>query len=106
MAWEQRGNGRYYYRKDWHDGTCRSVYLGSGETAQLIATCEYWRRIEEEQAREVEQTARAEMAAIDAAVAGLGELTRTLTTAVLLTNGLHQHKGQWRRKREHGRSTH
>lgn len=100
MAWEQRGNGRYYYRKDWENGHCVSVYLGAGETAVLIATCERYRQAEEAQAREAERSRRAEVAACDQTIAELEQLTRELMRAVLLMNGYHQHKGQWRRKRE------
>ncbi len=104
MAWEQRGNSRYYYRKDWRDGRCVSVYLGAGETADLLSACEFYRRAEEAQAREAERSRRAELEDCDQAIAELDRLTRELTRSVLITNGYHQHKGLWRRKREHSRS--
>ena len=104
MAWEQRGNNRYYYCKRWEDGRCISVYLGAGTTADLLATCEQYRRAEEAQAREAERARRGEVEAMDQAIAELAQLTRELTRAVLVTNGYHQHKGQWRRKRDHHHS--
>ena len=100
MAWEQRGNRCYYYRKHWENGRCKSVYLGAGETAALLATCERYRRAEEAQTRETERTRRTEDEDYDQAVAQLERLTRELTRNVLVMNGYHQHKGQWRRKRE------
>lgn len=104
MAWEQRGNRSYYYRKRWEDGRCVSVYVGAGETADVLSACEFYRRAEEAQAREAERAYRAELEACDEALAELERLTCELTRAVLITNGYHQHKGQWRRKREHERS--
>lgn len=60
MAWEQRGNNRYYYRKRWERGRCVSEYLGTGATAQLLAACEQARRVEEaaQQASEARQRAQ------------------------------------------------
>ncbi len=51
MGMETRGNHRYYYRKERQGTRVVSTYLGNGETAQLIAECEYWRRAEERQER-------------------------------------------------------
>ncbi|MFN2514559.1 MAG: hypothetical protein ABR568_24515, partial [Pyrinomonadaceae bacterium] len=37
MGWEQRGNNRYYYRKEREGPRVKSVYVGRGEIAQIVA---------------------------------------------------------------------
>src|SRR5688500_8262649 len=97
MAMEQRGNNRYYYRKDWQDGTCRSVYFGNGATAQLIAACEAARFVEEAHERAQARAEHAEREALATQVRTVADSVRQLTAAVLLANGYHQHKRTWRK---------
>ena len=37
MGWEQRGNNRYYYRKEREGSRVKSVYVGRGEIADMIS---------------------------------------------------------------------
>jgi hypothetical protein len=100
MAWEQRGNGSYYYGKRWEDGRCVSTYLGSGALAHLAAASADAQRAEAEQERSAEQERRHEMETRWQVLTTLSLDLRHLTHAVLLSNGYHQHKRQWRRQME------
>ena len=99
MEWERRGNRRYYYRKRRIGDKVDSEYVGRGPLAELLAEedeCERQSRIAEQRRK---QAARAEVKAIDDELDDYGDMVRTLTRAVLLANGYHPHKGQWRKKR-------
>jgi hypothetical protein len=52
------------------------------------------------QAREVQRAEQARMAMLDAQESTLSETTTILVTASLLTAGYHQHKRQWRKRRQ------
>lgn len=103
MALEWRGNGVYFYEKERNGGKVRSVYAGSGETALLLNQMHLWKKEEKEfekeskrreKLREIERENE-----IDSVVESLCEMSRILTDAFFLTNGFHQHKRQWRKKR-------
>lgn len=94
MAWETRGNGRYYYRKRWMNGTCQSEYIGAGLIAELMAERD---RIE----RELAAQQKALIDAInepDELLQLAGDWLDVLTKGVLLAAGYHQHKRQWRQR--------
>lgn len=97
MAFETRGNGSYYYRKERENGRVRSVYVGNGETARLIAMLDAAYADERETKREVERAKRAEIEAHDAALDELSRLADAVAAGVLLVAGFHTHKRQWRR---------
>jgi predicted negative regulator of RcsB-dependent stress response len=40
MGWEQRGNNRYFYRKERDGSQVKSVYVGRGEIAHMISQFE------------------------------------------------------------------
>lgn len=100
MGWERRGNGRYYYRKQRIGQQVKSQYVGSGELAEAIATLDEMeqlkRQLEQEEQRALRQRLEADKA-MDRQLNELWGLTRRVVTAVLLTNGYHTHKGQWRK---------
>lgn len=100
MGWEQRGNNRYYYKKERQGSTVRSVYVGRGEIADMLSKLQSSstdleklmrakRLIEADKIDHVETT-------LDRAV----ELVQLFTEASLLTAGFHTHRRQWRRKRK------
>jgi len=95
MAWEKRGNKRYYYRKRRQGGHVSSEYVGAGELAGAGAALDALER----EVRRAERRRRAELRALDAQVGQVCDLIRALTDAVLLVNDYHTHKGQWRKKR-------
>ena len=37
MGWEQRGTNSYYYKKEREGSRVRSVYVGRGEIAHMVA---------------------------------------------------------------------
>ncbi len=100
MAFERRGNGSYYYRKERENGRVRSVYVGGGETARLIAMLDAAYADERETARYDELAKRAEIEAHDAALDELSRLADAVATGVLLVAGFHTHKRQWRRRKD------
>ena len=99
MGWETRSGNRYYYRKRWVNGRPVSEYVGAGMAAiwaevllgieryERQAAAAEWRRVVEAE----RQAARA-LAEVDA-------VTHALTAAVLIVNGYHVHKRQWRKQR-------
>jgi Tfp pilus assembly PilM family ATPase len=99
MAWEARGNNSYYYRKRRIGRRVVSAYVGSSETAGLIARMDVLDQEQRWAQRMLDAVAREARAMDDTDVALLADLLATLTRAVLVTNGFHQHKRQWRRRR-------
>ncbi len=99
MAWEARGNNSYYYRKRRIGRRVVSAYVGSSETAGLIARLDALDREQRAAQRLMDAVDRDACALTDQDGALLADLLATLTRAVLITNGFHQHKRQWRRRR-------
>jgi hypothetical protein len=99
MAWENRGNARYYYRSRRVGTKVRRDYVGAGPLGQLSAELDQRRRRE----READQATWADfLARVQAADAKHDDLSRhcqLLALAVLLAHGLHNHRGEWRRRR-------
>src|SRR6185295_2341367 len=99
MGWEQRGNNRYYYRKEREGSRVKSTYVGRGEIAHMIAKFESSSG-EVEELLQVKKSIEAHQAAmIEAALDRAVELVQLFTEASLLTAGFHTHRRQWRRKR-------
>ena len=100
MGWETRRGKQYYYRKYRVDGRVVNEYIGSGPEAEAVAEQDR----QEREARAAARTAaREEMDTFKTTIRQLDELhmmTTALQTATLLQAGYHQHKGQWRKKRE------
>ena len=95
MAWEQRGNTHYYYRKVRQGDRVYSEYVGSGPLARACADLDEFER----QLRQAERAKRETLRALDAELDSVSGLIRALTHAALLSTGHHTHKGQWRKKR-------
>lgn len=100
MGWETRGNGRYYYRKVRRGGRVVSEYVGAGYLAEALAGIDElgvlqresdaaaWRATVEDEQRHAD-----ELAQVDA-------LVKSAVAAVLIANGYHTHRRQWRKKRD------
>lgn len=99
MGWEQRGNNRYYYRKERSGRHVRSVYVGCRDLAALTGILDAALQDDREAKRSAERHQRAAVESIDASIDSLTRLASTLTQAMLIASGFHQHKGQWRRRR-------
>jgi hypothetical protein len=100
MAFEKRNGSLYYYRKERTGGRVRSIYIGSGEMAHIFAQLDAMRQDEKDFECWQRETERGEIAALDDALDLISKKSDALVTAVLLANGFHQHKRQWRRKRK------
>ena len=102
MGWEARGKGRrrYYYMSVWVDHETRKLYLGAGEAGK--------RAEEEAAAVHLKRAAdHAELAALQMKLAGVDQVAAEvehgvglLTEATLFAQGFHEHRGQWRLRRD------
>jgi hypothetical protein len=95
MAWEERSEHKYYYRKRREGDRIIFKYLGSGlEAAQYAqASQEKEKRIQSEHQRRIEMTSTS---------AQVEDICKTLNDAMrawLLALGYHRHKRQWRKRR-------
>ena len=107
MPWEHRKQGKYrfYYRNErLPDGRVKKTYLGNGPIAQRAAQRDADARAQREAGRshDLEQVRQSEavLAPARSLTRALDEALKMLTTATLLAGNLHQHKGQWRVRRE------
>ncbi len=98
MGMETRGNNRYYYQKERRGARVTSTYLGSGLVAALIAEYEELRKAEELYKRSLFKREQGKLKQQAALVLGTEADVRELVKAVLLANGFHQHKRQWRKR--------
>lgn len=96
MGWETRKGGRYYYRKVWKGGRCRSKYVGSGESAELVAQLD---AIERERRASTYQVEPDPLADFDRQYLALEAQIRGHVAEVLTAAGFHQHKREWRKRR-------
>ncbi len=99
MGWENRNGKSYYYRKEREGASVRSVYVGSGETARLIAQLDELQTDEREGKRALARIEREQWQEQDAELAALSKIVDEVTAATLIAQGFHRHKRQWRRKR-------
>lgn len=100
MAWEKRGDRRYYYRKRRQGNRVVSEFVGAGYLGSLAAQLDDADRLRQQAQREQVRRERATQDDLDKQVDGLGQQLADLVTAVLLVNGYHTHKRQWRRVRD------
>jgi hypothetical protein len=100
MGWERRGSGNYYYRKRRIGGRVVTEYVGKGLSGELGAWYDDQTRTERELDRAAREKARAEEEQIDQTIAEFEKLVQVITREYLIAQGYHNHKGQWRRKRD------
>jgi len=101
MAYQRNG---YWYRSVRRGAKVRTEYLGSGPLAALWAELDAVAREERETRRAAVRAELETQREIDRAIDAAGEGVRTLTEAVLLANGYHLHKRQWRKRRYGGQA--
>ncbi len=99
MGWEDRNGRSYYYRKERDGSRVKSVYVGRGETAGLIAQFEALQSDEREEKLALARLERERVEEQDTELDALGEIIRELAAATLIAHGYHQHKREWRRRR-------
>ena len=101
MAWESRkgSSGSYYTRSLRVDGKVVREYIGTGPTALAIAELD---ALERQQRHHDQVNLKVEKEAqhmIDQKLYDELKFIKTVTKALLLVNGYHNHKGQWRKRR-------
>ena len=101
MAWEnrRRGNRRYYYRSRRVDGRVVKEYVGRGPAAELAAEQDADARAKRDAQRTAERGHRHQHEAAVNRLAGFAEWCDMLVAGALLVAGLHNHRGEWRRRR-------
>lgn len=105
MAWETRRGKQYYYRtRRSKDGRVRKEYVGTGLAAMAAAKAD-------EEAREAKRQEREQIRRIETQVRPLKELmneldegVRLLMAGTLLAAGYHNHRGNWRKRRDRNKS--
>jgi hypothetical protein len=99
MGWDK---GRFYTRSRKVNGRVVREYLGTGEDAHEAARLVALAR----QQREAWGAVREELAALEAPLDEMAELTDLLARAALAAAGYHRHhRGEWRKTREHSEDT-
>jgi hypothetical protein len=103
MTLTQRKYGIYAYRGMWRNGKVVNVYMGSGETALMVAAIDAEARAEQARERQAEQEReQAEQERYEALDQQLDALTteaRTKAHAALEAAGYYQHRrGEWRKR--------
>jgi hypothetical protein len=99
MGWEQRGNNRYYYRKEREGSRVKSVYVGRGEIAQMVSQIQSTSHVIERLGCSIKSPEVIGFERAEAAFGQASDLVQLLTQATLLMAGFHTHHRQWRRKR-------
>jgi hypothetical protein len=100
MGWKTINGRQYYYRSVREGGRVRSEYIGTGRLAKLCSGFDETNRQVRKDRRFVERffcdRTKEVFKAIDELI---GEARRAAADA-LTAAGFHQHKRQWRRKRD------
>ena len=104
MGWEQRGNHRYYYRKERQGSSVHSVYIGKGPLAESIAHLDQLDRDERKLKSYQKASATAEMKAPLELTQEAIDASILLLDPLLVLGGGYQHQRQWRRA--NGKSGH
>ena len=100
MAWEERNGRRYYYRKKRIGYRVISVYIGTGDLAELLTEVDSTGRRKRLNQQLTFEAVKAEAKQQESAVNQISDLIQSMLHAALLATGHHTHKGQWRRFRD------
>ena len=84
MAWEQRGEKRYYYRSVRNGKKVKKVYFGSGAEAAAVAEMMEVSRLARVRRNEKIRTLRQQYQQADAALGELNDAFDPLADAILL----------------------
>ncbi|MDO9545933.1 MAG: hypothetical protein Q7J07_04175 [Pelolinea sp.] len=96
MGWEERKGRKYYYHKTRIGSHVQSFYMGKNIQTYIIHSIIQERRREEEAYRTMVKNEKKK----DNEINAYHELVNQLANAVLVLNGYHTHKGEWRKKRD------
>jgi hypothetical protein len=100
VAWERRGDALYYYQSERENGRVRKRYVGQGEVAELVAHADETRRAVRERTRRAERAGLERARELSEAGAELDAAAEVLARAEMVAAGYHDHKGEWRLRRE------
>lgn len=95
MGWEDRNGSKYFYLKTRIGSRVQSFYIGKSIRAYIIQAMMEKRQEEEETYRQM----AAEEKERENELNRFHELANHLAGAVMILNGYHAHKGEWRKKR-------
>jgi hypothetical protein len=96
MAW----HGPYYYQSRRIDGRVVREYIGAGYVAGLISQLDALER-EKRHLKKVDlHLQKTALEVLDNDMKALAQMTGLVARAALLAAGYHQHKRQWRKRRE------
>ncbi len=100
MAWETRGNQRYYYTAEKVNGQAVKTYVGKGETARIIAQAEDNLNQTDKMLREHRRAEQAAQNEINAFGQSVSRTAQTVAAEALTAAGYHRHdRGAWRKRR-------
>lgn len=99
MVWEVRNGRRYYYRKTRVGRRVKSIYVGAGRLAKLSSDGDAAKRIQRLHRRRVVLAVKKDTHKSEKELENVYTLIHALTSSMLLINGYHLHKGQWRKMR-------
>lgn len=91
--------GNYYYRSRREGKRVITEYLGSGELGLLIALLDEEEQEERKEVREAAKQKKEDQRKLNEEINNLTAQIRGISRAVLLAEGFHTHKGQWRKSR-------
>jgi hypothetical protein len=96
MGWEK---GKYYSRSRRVDGRVVREYVGCGQIAEIAARVDAIEREERTTQRELESLQREESRKFDRTFSDLCRIVNLVQEAALLCQGIHCHRGEWRKRR-------
>jgi len=99
MGWEERNGKRYYYRKVRQGERVITIYVGSGQIAEICARDDERNRTNKKNKCQALKKELKELCQPDVEIDSITAQINTLTAAWLYAWGFHKHKGQWRRRR-------
>lgn len=97
MGWDK---GRYYTRSKKVNGRVIREYIGTGQTAAVIAQIDAQKRNERRIRQAILKEEQTLLDGLDAELKAFIDLTDLAVQVVLTDAGFHQHhRGEWRKKR-------
>jgi hypothetical protein len=100
MGWKTINGHRYYYTSKRVGKRIETPYVGSGESAILMAELEAALRLEDAVERWRDREEREDADEEERTTAEWFDDVQTQADAAMVEAGFHKHKGQWRRKRK------
>lgn len=100
MSLEFRNSKPVYYRNVRRGGKPRKEYVAGGMAAELVADVDRIARERRQRHQEAERQSRERLAQADESILTLERRCELLVHAALHAAGYHQHKREWRLKRD------